>query len=219
MPRMMVETLLSLLLLLPLTACGGAKLPPPGRPIEGKILEAGSNKPIPGAIVIVRWQGSYSQIVDTQTVCYHVETVTTDEQGRYRTPAWKPTDLGPHFTSGPYLIDAYKAGYERDWPLGFDRSEEFKQNIYYLKAFKGTREERVEHLRRLSEATECPDAGTSKKNSLSFEEAIYNEARATAVTDRDKKTVEILLFGIESEKFGSMEALKRMDERKKGPRQ
>jgi len=41
-----------MLLAIPLTACALS-----GEAIEGRVLEEGTNKPIPGAIVVVRWIG------------------------------------------------------------------------------------------------------------------------------------------------------------------
>ena len=208
--RQLYRALLLSLMLLPLTACGLS-----GGPFEGQVLEANTNKPIPGAIVIARWQGSYDQLVDSQTVCYHVETATTDAGGYYKIPAWHEMTKGPFFSQGPWLIDAYKAGYETYWPPGFGSSEAYKKNVRYLAPFKGTREDRLEQLRRLNESTGCPDAGQSKENRLILQKALYDEARLLAVTLQDKGVVEILLFGLESEQFGSMEALKRMDIRKR----
>lgn len=194
MPQMMVATLLSLLLLLPLTACGGGKLPPPGTPVEGKILDSGTKQPIPGAIVVVRWQGSYSQLVETKTVCYHVETATTDAEGKYRTPAWTPEDLGPNFTPGPQLIDAYKAGYERDWPPGFDRSEEFRKNIYFLKTFKGATWERLRYLERTLDATRCGSQNESENNLHAMYYAMYEEAKNMVVSKDDAEIVDTLRY-------------------------
>ena len=202
------------LLLLPLTACGGAKLPPPGTSIEGRILESGSNKPIPGAIVIVRWQGSYSQIVDTQTVCYHVETATTDEQGRYRTPAWKPENLGPHFTPGPYLIDAYKAGYERDWPLGFDRSEEFRKNTYYLKPFRGTPEERIANLAQFG-GMQCGKYEGYAPKLLLLYKSIYEEADKIATTKALREGAINRLRDVEEMELGSDKSWENWRKRKR----
>lgn len=200
------------LLFVPLTACGLS-----GGPLEGRVLEAGTNKPIPGAIVVVRWTGSVFAFAESRSVCVHVESATTDDQGKYRIPSWMKVstvgwvqDLRPDVT-------AYKTGYIRS-PEYF-KQQSYRKNIELLEVFKGTREERLEQLKRVSDATGCSEGADSKKNRLVLQKALYEEARNIAGTSQDKKVVEILLFGLESEQFGSMEALKRMDDRKRGTTQ
>ena len=48
----------------------------------GTVLEEGTDTTIEGAIVIARREGWISQLVDSQSVCYHVETANTDKSGR-----------------------------------------------------------------------------------------------------------------------------------------
>ncbi len=199
------------LLLLPLTACGLS-----GGPLEGRVLEAGTNKPIPGAIVVARWQGTYSQIVDSQDVCYHVESTTTDAQGRYQIPAWKEKSKGLMFSAGPWLIDAYKTGYETYWPKGYSATEEYKKNIRYLALFKGTREERLKYLQQMNSATGCGAAGESKKNQKLFAKALYEEALTIANTAEEKKIVDNLLFSLEIIELGYEAAERRDIDRSRG---
>lgn len=207
----LLRVFLWILVLLPLTACGLS-----GGPIEGQVLEVGTRKPLPDAIVTVTWQGSYFQIAESRTQCYHVESATTDQQGRYKIPKWHESTKGPFFSAGPFWIEVYKAGYEAYFPPGnFDRTEDYKNNIRFLAVFKGTSGERLEQLKRINDVTTCFESKVSKK-SLTLQKAIYQEARNIAQTSQDKKVVEILLFGLESEQFGSMNALKRMDDRKRG---
>ena len=175
------------LLLLPLTACGLS-----GGPLEGRVLEAGTNKPIPGAIVVARWQGTYSQIVDSQDVCYHVESTTTDAQGRYQIPAWKEKSKGLMFSAGPWLIDAYKTGYETYWPAAYSATEDYKRNIRYLKPFTGTKAERLKYLIQMLSAANCPLAGSSSRNLYPMYKAMYEEAKTISVTPENWKSVDIL---------------------------
>ena len=201
------------LLLLPLAACGSGKSELSSAPVTGQILEAGTKKPIAGAIVLVRWQGVYSQVVETKTVCYHVETATTDAEGRYQTAAWKEPPKGSAFSPGPRMIDAYKAGYETYWPPGFDRTQDYKQNIYYLAPFKGAREERLKYLRRLLGATNCGTQNESGKNRLPLLKALYDEARLNGgdkkLTPNEMSLVESIRYDMEILEFGFEEAEKR----------
>src|SRR5687767_5886900 len=97
LPYKINTALLLICLMLPLQACGLS-----GGSIEGKVLEEGTDKPIEGAIVVVRWSGALSAFVESRPVCVHVDTVTTDAQGRYRFSSWRKsweggvvTDLMP----------------------------------------------------------------------------------------------------------------------------
>ena len=199
-----IRMILLTLAMIPLAACALS-----GEAIEGRVLEEGTNKPIPGAIVVVRWKGRVSSFVDSQGVCYHVETATTDEQGNYQTKAWsQPRD---YLVSFDYIaVDAYKPGYS------LPRQPLRTTEVRYLAPSKGTREERLKFLLRTSSGTQCNAAGKSEKNMLPLGRALYDEARSIALTTEDQKSVEILLFGLESLQYGSMEALKRMNERRGG---
>lgn len=80
--------------------------------IEGKVTEVGSRNPIPGAIVAGFWQGHVGY---SGTVCYHVETATTDTAGRFVLPGWEkssPYGDAPRSETRRMLISVYKPGYE-----------------------------------------------------------------------------------------------------------
>lgn len=186
---------------LPLPACATAPTPA----IEGKVIEEGTNKPIPGAIVVARWQESRSGIFDSQTVCVHVESATTDEQGRYHLPRYKGKE--------PTHTDSYKAGYERS--PQYSATQAFRTHTDILKPSHSSPGERLDYLVRLSGATRCGEAGKSEQRLLPLKRALYAEASAIGTTAEDAAKVETLLFGLESLELGSMEALNRMTERRK----
>ena len=189
-----------------------------GGPIDGMVLEDETDKPIAGAIVVVRWRGDLPGFADSSTVCYHVESTLTDEAGRYRIAKWKKKpdperDWERRIVNKVFGVSAYKVGY------GFTNKRfREKQEIVYMGSFEGTAEERLKYLLRISGATRCTSAGESAINRLPFQKAIYEEANAIARTREEKRTVEILLFGLESQKYGSMEALERLTERRKSGR-
>jgi uncharacterized GH25 family protein len=116
-----------LLSMLSLPACAATLS---GKPIEGQVLEQGSNKPIPDAIVIARWQGTVGNIATSSRVCYHVLSAVTDADGRYHFSAWKKDSTYGRIADQSVTFDAYKAGYE--WA---DRDE--KTNTVYVKPFGG----------------------------------------------------------------------------------
>lgn len=172
--------------------------------IEGQVIEQEIRTPIPGALVVVLWKGHLGW---TGTVCFHVETATTDEHGIYRVPAWeKPSPYGD-IKSRYHQAFAYKPGYEY---------VETKDGTSYLKPFAGSRGERLEYLRRVNSATTCGSAGESKKNLLSFAKAIYEEARGLAISAEEKKITDNLLFSVEIIELGYEAAERRDIERSRG---
>jgi hypothetical protein len=60
-----------------------------------------------------------------------------------------------------------------------------KKNIRFLADFKGTREERIKYLMRLSNLGSCFGA-TKEKTLFAFQKALYREAKTLAVTAQDK---------------------------------
>ena len=203
------KLLLSLALLsgsLPLTACALS-----GGPLEGQVLEAETKKPLPGAIVVARWKGSHSVIAETKDECYHVETATTDADGRYRIPAWSRGTKGPLFTPGPWYMHVHKAGYEEYWPAGFTDTD--KKNVRYLKPFTGGREERLAYLSRI--AVSCSDRKEIEINLLPLYKALYEEAEGLVVTKDDKLKVLYRLRDVERLELGTDKAWENFRQRER----
>ena len=176
-----------------------------GGAIEGQVLEEGTHKPVAEALVVVKWVGSVSKFVDSQSVCVHVESAVTDNEGRYRTPSWSaPSTVGPEILVSRLIpvFTAYKPATrqvekETDFPL-------------YLKPFTGGRGERIKYLSRLSGVARCGESGDSKKNLLPLYRALLDEAKSIAnTTVEEKKTVEFLLYELEIVELGYEQATKR----------
>ncbi len=168
--------------LLPLSACALS-----GGPVIGQVVEEGTNKPIPGAIIVVRWRGDLPGFADSRTVCYHVASTVTDQAGGYRIPAWsKETekDWQKRIINKEFVIDVYKAGY--GWPTKPSQ----KVEIEYLAPFKGDTKERFDYLSRVISGTTCVSAGESYKNLYRVTHAIYQEAKAIARTADEKQRAE-----------------------------
>lgn len=193
--------------LIPLAACAYW-----GGPIEGRVLEEGTDKPISGAIVVVRWQGTAFSFVESPTVCIHVETTTTDKDGRYRIPFWHASAEPPGVHGIEPIVTAYKAGYQ--WPTRLPKS--LGGGDQYLAPFRETREERLQFIQHISSATGCTNAGNSIKNTLPFAEAIYQEALQLAESKEDKQLLDYLLSDVEVARYGYEEAQKRQLERAGG---
>lgn len=195
-----LRMILLMFAVIPLTACALS-----GEAIEGQVLEEGTNKPIPGAIVVVRWQGRVSSFVDSHGVCYHVESATTDEQGKYQTKPWrKPREYGVSFDH--IDIDAYKPGYGH--PSRLSKAME----IEHLAPLRGTREETFKSIR--IAGVKCPGAGESQKNLIPLYKTIYEQLATLALTKDEKFYANSYLNAIEEIELPEEEATRRDLERR-----
>lgn len=145
--------------------------------LQGQVLEEGTHIPIPGAIVVARWKETRSAIADAWTVCVHVESIATDESGRYTLPRYKGRE--------PSLIDSYKSGYVRSDE--YYKAKAYLQHNDILKPFTGAREDRFKYFVRLLEAARCPSAGKSNRNLYPLYNAMHEEARSIAVTEQERE--------------------------------
>lgn len=168
------------------------------------VLDEDTREPIEGAIVVARWIGTISQLVDSQTTCYHVESTTTDSQGRYRIPAWAkmPGKVGHNEVQ----YTAYKAGYVH---TRTDRAT----GDQYLRRDKRGAKERLEYLDRA--AVFCPDADESMRKLLPLYKALYAEASNLAKTNEERIEALYHLKRIEILEVGSDEAWRRFRERQR----
>lgn len=189
-----LRLILLMLTLLPLTACGLSS-----EPIKGQVLEAGTNKPIGGAIVIARWEKTQSiSIADSRTYCAHVESTVTDDKGGFVLPRWRG--------DAPLYLDAYKPGYERS--KEYFTKQSWKQNIDLLEPFKGTSGERLEYLMR-QRGKECGLRDDYVKKLIPLYRALYEEAKGIALTPEDMKVVNSLHYSIDDLELGTDETNKR----------
>jgi len=192
--RLLAVTFLSLTL----SACGLS-----GGPVEGRVLEVDTDKPIAGAIVVVRWQGYVSIFpADTRDVCVHVETATTDKEGYFYLPKWRKEahikgvrDLRP-------LVTIYRSEYEE-----VNRG----QGIIYLKPSLDSGEERLKVIR--TSGVKCGSAGESKKNLIPFYRSLIEEANSLGASNETKLIINNLLYKIDLIKLPYIEAEKRNIER------
>lgn len=193
--------------LTPLTACATTLS---SEPIQGQVLDEGTNNPISGAIVVARWQGHLASWGHGKTVCYHVLSTTSDENGHYRLPAWKKNiteDWQKNIRPENVLIDAYKPGY------ALPTAPSQKREDVLLKPFTGGRGERLAYLERIEYATRCPSAKESEPNLLPFYRVMHEEAKSLVITKDDQKVADGFLSNIEMIELGYDAAMKRAIER------
>ena len=176
-----------------------------GGPIKGKVLEEGTDKPLADAIVVVRWQGTAFSFIESPTVCIHVESATTDKDGRYRIPAWRAS-VEPSGVRGiEPIVTPYKAGYQ--WPLR--PPESLGGGVQYLRPFTGTREEQLKYLRSLS-GKECGSRDDYARKLIPLYRALYDEAKSIAVTQEEKHIAGGLHYSLDRLELGEDASLKRL---------
>ncbi len=177
-----LRLMLMLPMLLPLSACALS-----GGPVVGQVLEEGAHKPVPGAIVVVRWQGVLPGFAHSRMVCYHVASTITDDAGRYRIPAWSKEaekDWQRRIIDKEFVVVAYKAGY------GLPTKPSQKDEIKYLAPFEGGTKERFDYFARITSSTTCVSAGESRKNRYYLMRAVHEEAKAIAQSADEKRRAE-----------------------------
>lgn len=156
-----------------------------GGTVSGRVIDASTGLPVPDAIVVVLWHGSWTKIfAESSSGCYHAETARTDADGRFTTPAWvrpfSATDL--RLTPDYVGYAAYKPGYWR--AENADLSE--KPQKILIAPFKGTKAQYVQTVL-WSGGWNCLQAGASSKNLYRLRKAIADEAKALAETPMDRQ--------------------------------
>src|SRR5262249_3222511 len=140
--------------------------------IDGRVIDRASGRPLIYAFVVGNWYQTAVNIAHGGSVCAHVETTTSNAEGRYQLARWG-------FTA-PDAIQAYKPGYE--WRLTEDRT-------VFLESFSGTVDERFQSLGRLLSGTSCRLEIDQSLYRLRL--AVYEEANALAQTSEQRSRVQV----------------------------
>lgn len=181
---------------------------------SGIVLDGDTRQPIEGAVVVARWIGTLSLLVDSQTTCYHVESATTDAQGRYRIPAWAkmPGKVGHNEVQ----YTAYKLGYVHT------RTDRATGDQILRRDKRGVKE-RLEYMRRISSDGFCGPERNRRDQTLAFYESLYQEAISiTSPSPNDQlyaKYIDGFEYDLDVVKYGwefankkRMEELERLEE-------
>lgn len=162
----------------PLTGCGLA-----GLPFSGTVTDVETGEPIPGAIVVAKWSGDKPGPFDAESICYHVESAVSDENGRFKIPGWWGDRLG--IMGNEVFTRAYKPGYEEE--RSRRRKEDIKMRHYIGNSKYAAVNEsgRVKYLKKMVRSTGCHDAGKSRRNLYPLYEAYYREVKELQRGDLD----------------------------------
>lgn len=189
-----------------LTACGDIPLRQ-WSSYHQQVVDDEIGKPLKNVVVLARWIGEKSMLVDTQGTCYHVETATTDKSGWFEIPSYNE-GLGKMSIYNKRIdLSYYKEGYFFDARVMHD----FMPKKRKMKLFVGTKEERFKYLSNFY--TSCREAGSSNKNAHNINKSLYEEAKKIAVNKKQMKTLNFMLLNIEIIKFGYEDANKNLERR------
>jgi len=138
----------------------------------GRVLDVHTKKPVKDAYLIVKWKG-YGGWVGIRTICYHVESSKTNENGQFVIPEFNENFTDGSLSSRHASIYLYAPNYiESEYRRS---NHHYKQKTYFLEEFKGTRKKRLDFL---SSGVACRNAGSSKKKLLAANIAMYKEAKS-----------------------------------------
>ena len=99
-----------------LTSCVSA-VPEPAKELSGdgwsgRVIDWSTGRPLPGALVWIRWS-TFSPGHSNAETCQHMDLTVTDAEGRFRTPPWRVEN--PPFAYGRLsrITEVYLRGYGR----------------------------------------------------------------------------------------------------------
>ena len=144
--------------------------------MDGRVVDAETGAPIPGALVIAEWSGDIGGPVQSSEVCFHMEVATTDAEGRYHIPGWSRRPVadweGGFFGVRNVEVSrrTYKAGYTH-----FKYEPDNSANILMSRA-NGADIERIGYLLH-SGSQSCGREDGSLLNELVLWTAICDEVK------------------------------------------
>jgi hypothetical protein len=161
----LVLSMLASIHMLPACALDAAKYVT-SEEVTGIVTEAGTGKPLPGAVVAIRFKRSNTG--HSGEHCFRSMAVETDAEGRFRFAPWKLENTRANATLGEVTV--YKRGYAQPVQPAYVRQESrsitgiaFSDTIHIPKTqlqlsvgpFHGTDEERVQQLRSIAANYTC----------------------------------------------------------------
>ena len=177
LPSRLFKVLLALVLSMLLTnSYAGPKYWPAQK---GQVLDAESGEPLADVFVIKRYWGNYVTLGTHHPVCYHAAGTMTNEQGIYEFP--HRFDIMDTKFDKRSKINVYQIDYRHVF---------YKDGIAKLEKDQGTREERLEELKRIMRNSNCGGAGQTQQSLFPFHEAIYIEAKAISETMLEKEQLD-----------------------------
>jgi hypothetical protein len=148
-----------------------------GCEMNGRVVDRETGAPIPGALVIAEWKGDIGGPVQSSSVCFHLEVVTTDAEGRYHIPGWarRPATDSEGGFFGVRNVEVTRTLYKSGYRLMMYESKD-PSTMSMIPA----RETTMERLQELAHAGTpgCGAADGSVLNESQVWKAVCDEVRA-----------------------------------------
>jgi hypothetical protein len=178
-----------------------AKLPHAlyGKRIAGRVVDAQTGAPIPGAHVAFLWESTIIPSGFTghnaRDICYHAAAAVTDQEGRFEVPGWRKWS-----TYNVYFMDPYAIVYAHDyevtsrplhvgaWAGPIERSNQ----RFALERFSGDVDQRMDMLFFNLANKGCNYGGQSQKSLYPMLKDVYREAREIGHSAKHKRTTRII---------------------------
>jgi hypothetical protein len=147
-----------------------------GQAMDGRVLDSETGAPIPGALVIAEWSGDIGGPVQSSDVCFHLEVVTTDTNGRYHIPSWtrRPVTDSEGGFFGLRNIQVSRRTYKQGY-VQYRNAPNDKTTIL-MEPFQGAAFQRIEYLR--SQGTHsCGRYDGSREHEKALWNSICHEAK------------------------------------------
>lgn len=155
-----------------------------GRPISGVVVEAQTGRPLQNATVIAVWNGRVGWIHGMKT-CYHVETATSDADGRFSMRTWFS---GFSFPVGErsIVIRAVMPGYY------LPAAEPQRDDIVYVSKFSGSAQSYFDELQFVYELGDCRNADLNGELGELYS-IVAKDAAPKAETEEQMRRVQFLV--------------------------
>lgn len=150
--------------------------------MEGVVLDADTNEPIEGAIVVAFWEGYGGH----SKICFHTESGISDATGKFLISPWRNTSETQFVRYQTVKVGpVFKAGYRESPRTVAEQSHQ--QGTYFLAIDRSDTTERIEYLLESAKACTLYRDGSEMKAWPLLAE-ILRESIRIAKTKNDKTT-------------------------------
>ena len=157
--------------------------------IRGQVLDDETKQPIAGVVVVAKWRAVQPAMPEARSTCLHVESATTDAEGKFRLNNW----IGFWYPQNWTLIErlVLLQHYHRDYELRRGGEGGFLPETLYLHRFHGTTEQWFH--RPVGGFTCWPGVDESAKNLYRIWSTMAADYGAKAETQAQQEYAELLL--------------------------
>ena len=162
---------------------------------SGTVLYKDIEKPVPNAMIAAVWRGENAEQEGNPTICYHVKTAKTGNDGYFLIPGWREYFKFSHLREKDVFIIVYKPGFWSETIL--QSAPTVSKNTYYIEPVSDDNRQtstknRLKYLQKLVGLTGCNVESADRSKLMPLYDSILAEAKKIAETPMEKKIVESL---------------------------